>query len=140
MLSLSVYTKLDAEAVLDRAAKYFIGQEGFHLVEYVAHFHADAGAAEIRVAGGDILAGDREHSSRDVLLSTAGHMEDSYGLSLVYYQLHFHAGSDEDAIGHLMVTVSSDDPVEVSLESEELDSAVKAFADGLPKAKTAATR
>ena len=140
MLNLSVYTKLDAVAALDRAAKYFVGQEGFQLVEYVAHLHADAGAAEMRVAGSDILAGEHEHASRDVLLSTARHLEDSYGLSLVYYQLHFHAGASEDVIGHLMVTVSHGDPVEVSLESEELDSAVRAFAEGLPKAKTPAHR
>ena len=89
MLNLTVYTKLDAVSALDRAAKYFVGQEGFHLVEYVAHFHADA---------------------------------------------------SEDAVGHLMVTVSHGDPVEVSFESEELDSAVRAFADGLPRAKTLAKR
>jgi len=127
MLRLSVRTRLDALEALDRAGKYF-EENGLALVETIAHLHGRGGFAEIRVSGGK-LVGKREYDSKFILDELTKNARERFGLEPVSFGLHFHA-----PLGHVDVTVSTEKPAEVNLDSVEYDNQVKQFADRLPKA------
>jgi hypothetical protein len=132
MLNLSVPTKLTVEKAMDRCYRYFVEEQGLKLMEWIVHLHADQGACELRVTGGDIK-GKKEMDSKELLLSETERLTSEYGLEPVHYGLHLHTVPDE-AVGHLMISVKEEQPVEIAFESQELDSLVKEFAGGLPKA------
>jgi hypothetical protein len=127
MLRLSVRTKLGPLQALDRADKYF-EENGLALVETIAHLHGRGGFTEIRVSGGK-LVGKAEYDSKLVLDELTNDAKSRFGFEPVFFGLHFHA-----PLGHVDVTVSTEKPVEVSLDSVEYDAQVKQFADKLPKA------
>ena len=127
MLRLSVRTKLDPLQALDRARKHF-EENGLTLVETIALIHGKGGFTEIRVSGGK-LVGKAEYDSKLVLDELTNDARSKFGFEPVSFGLHFHA-----PYGHVDVTVSTEKPVEVSLDSVEYDAQVKQFANKLPKA------
>jgi hypothetical protein len=131
MLNLSVQTKLSPKESLKKIEDYFVGEIGLSLAESVAHMHGANGSAEIRLYGGFTKEGKGDNS-RDMLMVSAEHMQQKYGLIPVYYLYHFHT-SPQNTIAHLVVTVSSKAPAEIHLQSEELDYDVKKFAQKVSK-------
>ena len=132
MTNHEVKTALSTGEALDESYEYFVGKQGLQLVEWIAHLHAREGACELRITGGNIK-GSTEVDSKAVLLSQTGKLVKDYGFEPVYFGLHLHADPGADA-GHLMVAVKDTDPVEITFESQELDSLVEEFSDRLPKA------
>ena len=130
MTNTNVKTRLKVGEALDRSYEYFVNEQGLQLVEWIAHMHAREGACELRVTGGTIK-GATEVDSKAVLLSQAGKLVSDYGFEPVYFGLHLHAPADGNS-GHLMVAVKQTDPVEISFESQELDTAVEGFVDMVP--------
>jgi hypothetical protein len=131
MENIEVKTALSTGEALDRSYEFFVEKQDLKLVEWIAHLHAKEGACELRVSGGKIK-GSTEVDSKAVLLSQTGKLVKDYGFEPVYYGLHIHTNPDTDA-GHLMIAVKETDPVEITFESQELDSQVKEFSDQLPK-------
>jgi hypothetical protein len=133
MLNISVKTSLKAEEALERSYSYFTEKQGLVLVEWIAHFHAEEGACDLRISGGTVK-GNKEYDSKEMLLSQAAHLREKYGFNLVYYGLHFHNSTNVD-VGHLMVSINDSKPVEIELVSQEMDYQVREFIDKIPKAK-----
>lgn len=132
MLNLEVKTTLSTGEALDSSYEYFVEKQGLQLVEWIAHLHAKEGACELRISGGKIK-GSTEVDSKAVLLSQTGRLVEDYGFEPVYFGLHIHSTTEADR-GHLMIAVKDTDPVEISFESQELDSPVQEFSEQLPKA------
>lgn len=132
MLNLEVKTTSSTGEALDSCYEYFVDEQGLQLVEWIAHLHAKEGACELRVSGGKIK-GSTEVDSKAVLLSQTGRLVEDYGFEPVYFGLHIHSTTEADR-GHLMIAVKDTDPVEISFESQELDSPVQEFSEQLPKA------
>ena len=132
MLNLEVKTTLSTGEALDSSYQYFVEKQGLQLVEWIAHLHAKEGACELRISGGKIK-GSTEVDSKAVLLSQSGRLVKDYGFEPVYFGLHIHPKTEADR-GHLMIAVKDTDPVEISFESQELDSPVQEFSEQLPKA------
>ena len=132
MLNLEVKTTLSTGEALDSSYEYFVEKQGLQLVEWIAHLHAKEGACELRISGGKIK-GSTEVDSKAVLLSQSGRLVKDYGFEPVYFGLHIHSETEADR-GHLMIAVKDTDPVEISFESQELDSPVQEFSEQLPKA------
>jgi hypothetical protein len=127
MLKLSVKTKVDPLEALDRATRYF-EEKGLTLIEATAHLHGRGGFTEIRFSRGKLL-GKAEDDSKIVLNDLTKYVEDKFGFKAIESSLHFHAPD-----GFVDVSVSSEKPAEVTLETMEYEYQVKEFADKLPKA------
>ena len=134
MIKLSKRTKVDTQSALQRAIKYFVTDSGLKTIETIGHLHSrdDGGFVDIRISGGTIT-GDRDYDSGDVIAAAVKQFSENYGFRPISYSLHMHTKPDE-SVGHLTVTISTDKPVEVTLESQELDAFAKEFAGSLPKA------
>ena len=130
MTDLVVKTNLKANEILDRALDFFIDEEGLAVLDMIAHLHAEKGACEIRLSGGNIQ-GNLEYTSGDILMSQIKHLESDYGFEVVYFALHIHKSPNDDE-GHLMVTVKPGEPAQITFESKEVEFPVKEFVERLP--------